>query len=123
MNEETRNEAASGLLNRRDFLKASAAGAATATLMATGNYAYAQGSDTIRIGLIGCGGRGTGAAGNATSLSQGVEVVAMADMFDDHLTRSKRSLKEAIGDKFKVTDERTFIGFDAHKKLLALPEV
>lgn len=123
MNEENRKDAANGLLNRRDFLKTSAASAATAALLASGNYAHAQGSDTIRIGLIGCGGRGTGAAGNATSLSQGVEVIAMADMFEDHVTRSKRSLKEAIGDKYKVTDDRTFIGFDAHKKLLALPEV
>ena len=55
--------------SRRDFLKGATAASATAALLATGNYAFAQGSDVIKVGLIGCGGRGTGAAADAQGLT------------------------------------------------------
>jgi len=77
--------------------------------------AYAQGSDTIRVGVIGCGGRGSGAANDCVSSSSGVKIVALADAFEDRL----RGLK----DKFNVPDSRCFVGMDAYKKLLALDDV
>lgn len=108
-------------ISRRDFLKTSAMTAAglSAGLMASGNYAYAAGSDTIRVGLIGCGGRGTGAAANCVESSSGVELVAMGDVFADRLNQSKERLKEQLGDAFKVTDDNSFVGFDNYKNVIA----
>ena len=101
--------------NRRGFLKAGAA----ATLMTTGNYAFAAGSDKVRVGLIGCGGRGTGAAGNCATADKGVEIVAMGDLFKDHLEESRNSLKNDLKEQYKVTDDKCFVGFDAYKSVLS----
>jgi predicted dehydrogenase len=108
-------------VNRRDFLRASlAAGAGLATQWTPGYAAsYAGAADTIRVGLIGCGGRGTGAANNCVSSSEGVELVAMGDLFADRLERSKNQLSQRLGDKFKVTPDRSFTGFDAYKQVIA----
>ena len=81
--------------------------------------AWAQGSDEIRVGLIGCGGRGTGAARNVVDAAPGVRIVAMADAFKDRLDESRTILAERLGDKFAVTDETCFVGLDAYQKLLA----
>src|SRR5208283_3304583 len=84
----------SGKTSRRDFLKTSAAavGATLATQLATSN-AHASGSDVLRIGLIGCGGRGTGAAAQALNADKNVKLVAMGDMFADRLKSSLAQLK------------------------------
>jgi predicted dehydrogenase len=105
-------------VSRRELVAASAAVAASA-LFATGNYAYAQGSDRIKVGLIGCGGRGTGAANDCFRSSQGVELVAMGDVFADRLNGSKGALKDQLKDAFKVTDDTSFVGLDAYKGVLA----
>lgn len=108
-------------LTRRDFLRASAVATAGLATQWSPGYAaaYAGQAETIRVGLIGCGGRGTGAARDCISSSEGVELVAMGDLFPDRLERSKNQLTRAIGDKFKVTDETSFVGFDAYKQVLA----
>ncbi len=80
--------------------------------------AYAQGSDEIRVGLLGCGGRGTGAAHNAANAAPGVRIVAMADAFKDRLDQSRRILSERLGDKMSVTDDTCFVGLDAYKQLM-----
>src|ERR1051326_9059458 len=72
-------------VSRRDFLKTTAASAASAAMLASGNYAFAAGSDVIKLGIIGCGVRGSGAVVNARESAPGVELVAMADLFSDHL--------------------------------------
>ena len=76
-----------GSMSRRDFLKTSAVSAA---LLSTGGLAFAQGvpskgSDELRVGLIGCGGRGTGAAADCATSSPGVKIVALGDLFQDFL--------------------------------------
>lgn len=76
---------------------------------------WAAENATIRVGVIGCGGRGSGAADNCVSSSQGVQVVALADAFADRINGLKG--------KFKVPDNRCFVGLDAYKQLLALPDV
>jgi predicted dehydrogenase len=90
------------------------------------NYAWAAGSDTIKVGMIGCGGRGTGAAHDAVAGAEkekvGIEIIAMGDVFPDHMEKSRKQLED-IGDKMKVKDENVFIGFDAYKKVLAIPEI
>jgi predicted dehydrogenase len=106
--------------SRRDFLKAvSAAGAALATLP----QVHAAGSDVIRIGLIGCGGRGTGAAGQALNADPNVKLIAMGDVFADHLQSSLSQLRkdETLAGKIDVKDDHCFIGFDAYKQVLATP--
>ena len=104
--------------SRREFLKRTGlATAGAASLMASGNFAYAGGTDKIKIGLVGCGGRGTGAAKNCVDSAEGVELWAMGDLFEDRLERSQKLLEGAIGEKYKLGD-RGFIGFDAYQKVL-----
>ncbi len=111
-------------LSRRSFLKSSAVAGASA-LLASSPRIYAAGSDRIRIGLVGCGGRGTGAASNCIHSAPNVELVAMADMFEDRIKRSLRQLAEGEQyidkvppEKVRVTPETSFIGFDGYEKLL-----
>jgi hypothetical protein len=105
---------------RREFLKNSGRIAATSALAAGfGSSVYAAGSSEIKVVLIGCGGRGTGAASNALSVKGGpIKLVAMADVFEDKLKRSYKSLKKRHGDKVQVPEDRKFIGFDGYKKAM-----
>ena len=111
------NKTTRQVLSRRNFIKKSAA-VSIAALAAGRSRIFAAGSDKIRVGLVGCGGRGTGAAMNCAEASNSVELVALADLFEDQLTKSRNKLTK-LGDKMKVTDEMCFVGFDAYKKLLA----
>ncbi|MCF7668585.1 MAG: Gfo/Idh/MocA family oxidoreductase [Verrucomicrobia bacterium] len=105
---------------RREFLKTSSkavAGAALASAMARPGYAAE--SNTINVVLIGCGGRGTGAAVNAINVDNGpVKLVAMADVFEDRLSSSYENLSKNHGDKVDVPPERRFLGFDAYQKAM-----
>jgi predicted dehydrogenase len=112
---------------RRDFIKTSSsllvAGGAVAGGLSKGlsiaRAAHAYGSDAIRIGLIGCGGRGTGAAVQAMNTTGGeVRLVAMADAFGDSLQAALRGIKSQHPDKFDVPKERQFVGFEGYKQLL-----
>lgn len=106
--------------SRRNFLRVSAATTLglSAGLMASGNFAYAAGSDTLRVGLIGCGGRGTGAARDAVVGADGVVITAMGDLFEDRLDRSREGLQQEIGAAFQVDGEHAFVGFDAYQRVL-----
>lgn len=103
--------------NRRDFIKTSAiltGGALLSGLPLTG--AYAAGSDTIKIALIGCGNRGTGAAFQALNTKHNVKVVAMADAFGDKLDKAYKALFTKYGaEKIAVPDNKKFVGFDGYK--------
>lgn len=103
--------------NRRVFLQASAAAAASVTLLPG---AMAAGSDTLRVGLVGCGGRGTGAAKQALRADPNVKLVAMCDAFMDRLEGSLNELRgiKDIANKIDITPDRKFDGFDGYKKLL-----
>ncbi|MCH2129029.1 MAG: Gfo/Idh/MocA family oxidoreductase [Pirellulaceae bacterium] len=109
--------------SRRQFLKTSGTLAATTAIAhSAGTRAVHAGEDhTIRVALIGCGGRGTGAAANALSVENGpIELVAMADVFEDKLKNSYHSLlgNERIRDKVKVTEETSWVSFDGYKSAL-----
>ncbi len=110
---------------RRDFIISSAAGAtALATgLSAVSAGAFVQGSDEIRVGLVGCGGRGTGAAKDALKAAPGVRVVALGDLFQDHLDQSRGILAKEGTEKFSAGDADCFVGFDAYKKVIHHPAV
>ena len=105
-------------VSRRNFIKASAAVSAAALLSGT-NRIFAAGSDKIRAGLIGCGGRGTGAAKDCVSSADNVEIVAMGDLFQNRLDQSLADLSRKVDEKVTVTEDTSFVGFDAYKKVIA----
>jgi len=105
-------------LTRRSLLGAPAA-AATFTIVKP-ELVRGQAPAKLKAGLIGVGGRGTGAVDNLLTGNENVEVVAMADTFEDHLEKNLARLKERkFGDRVKVDAEHRFVGFDAYKKLVA----
>jgi predicted dehydrogenase len=106
-------------LTRRDLIKKTGQFAVASALAGVAvPFVHAVGSDTIQIALVGCGGRGTGAAGDALGSKEGpAKLVAMADVFSDRLNSSYDSLKKS-GDKVDVPQDRRFIGFDAYKKAM-----
>jgi len=106
--------------SRREFMKRGGALAASATFGAIAARAYAAEDNTIKIALVGCGGRGTGAAANALSNKGPVKLVAMADLFTDRLSRSLRTLKAKFKDRVDVPPDRQFLGFDAYRKAIDL---
>lgn len=105
-------------ISRRDFIKTSAA-VSLAALASGTNRVFAAGSDKLRVGLIGCGGRGTGAAKDCVISSPNVEIVAMGDLFKDRLDSSLAELSRSVDDKVTVTKNTSFVGFDAYKKVIA----
>jgi predicted dehydrogenase len=114
------NEASSSLPNRREFIKTTGRIAAASALagVAIPNV-HAAGSDLIQVALVGCGGRGTGAANNALDTKSGpIKLVAMADVFEHRLSSSFDNLQKQCGDRLNVPAERKFIGFDGYKKAM-----
>ncbi len=108
--------------SRRDFLKTSAQTAAVSTL-ATGiaNRVHAAQDSTLQLALVGCGGRGTGAALDALSVDDGpLKLVAMADVFDGNLRNKQAALQghKGVGARVDVPEERRFKGFDAYKQAM-----
>ena len=105
---------------RRDFLRAVAGATAATTLAAVSiPHVHASENNTIKIALVGCGGRGTGAAANALSTSGGpVQLVALADVFPYRVEASLKNLGKSFGDQAAVPEEGCFIGFDAYRKAI-----
>lgn len=114
------NHASESLTSRRQFIKDTGKFAAASALAGVIlPHVHAAGNDTIQVALIGCGGRGSGAAANALSVKNGpIKLVAMADVFDARLKTSYDALKKAHGDKVEVPEDRRFIGFDAYQKAM-----
>ena len=111
----------SPLENRRDFLKSSSTAAAltfAAPALLMRDRAFAANTDTIRIGLVGCGGRGTGAAGNALEADKNLILVAMGDAFEDQLKQSHSSLDKQFPGRVQVEPSKRFVGLDAYQKVI-----
>lgn len=108
-------------ISRREFLRGSAASALLVGAMGLTQGVFAQGSDTIRVGVIGCGGRGTGAALDCINSSPGVKIVALGDLFPDRLENCFKRLTgdDKIKDRVDITPERCFTGFDNYEKVIA----
>lgn len=107
--------------SRRDFLRRSTAvavGGSMVSSLAFSRTAHAGGDDVLRVGLIGCGGRGTGAAAQALAADKNTKLVAMGDAFGDRLQSSLETIRREAGDKVAVTPETSFVGFDAFQKVL-----
>ncbi len=116
-------------VSRREFLKSSAlATAGVAALSQSPSAWAADAGGTLRIGLIGCGGRGTGAAAQALNADKNVKLVAMADAFSPRLESSLKTLQKQVENsdntaKLDVAPENRFIGFDAYKEVIKRVEV
>jgi len=107
-------------ISRRGFLQGSAA--VTAAIAATSAFTppavHAAGSDAIRVGLVGCGGRGRGAVANVVEAAKNVKVVALADLFQDAIDETLRIWEDRPKDIFDIPRDRCFVGWDAYKRLL-----
>ncbi len=108
--------------SRRGFLKQSTAAVVGSAVVAQGlaRSAHASGSDILKVGLVGCGGRGTGAAVNALRADPNVQLTALADAFPDRIEHCRRVLsRNDFGDRVAVRDEECFSGFDGYKGVMA----
>ena len=102
-------------VTRRDFVKSASAVTAAVTLPA---WAITENRSPIKIGFIGCGGRGTGAANQALQANDNSVIWAMGDAFEDRLTSSMNTLIGEKGDRAEVPKDRQFVGFDAYQKVI-----
>jgi len=115
------NDNSNLITTRRDFLKtAGKAVAATALATQAIPFVHAAGSDTIQVALIGCGGRGTGAAADALATSRlgPIKLVAMADVFENRLKSSYAQISRSNSNQVDVPEDRRFVGFDAYKRAM-----
>ena len=118
---ERKNKQSASEPSRREFIKTSSAivaGSALAGGLGIARSAHAAGDDQIKIALIGCGGRGTGAANQALRTQGNVKLVAMADAFRDRLDGSLEELKRHVADRIDVPEDRKFVGFDAYTRAI-----
>jgi myo-inositol 2-dehydrogenase / D-chiro-inositol 1-dehydrogenase len=107
-------------LSRREFVRQTAAGAfSIAAVSGLSSRAFAAGSDKVRLGVIGCGGRGTHDSSRCLAAAENVELVAIGDIFGDRLDRYRKVMTERLPDKVKVTDDTCFVGWNAYKQVLA----
>jgi len=114
-----RRVTATSNVSRREFLnRAVALGATTWGALSLARSVHAAGSDVIKVGVIGCGGRGSGAAANAMNAGKDVRVVAVADVFPERVATARTQLKKAYADQFLVDDAHAFVGFDAYQKVI-----
>jgi predicted dehydrogenase len=118
------NSSGSEKSSRRQFLKTGATAAVAGSLLTNLNAGvFAAGDEILRVGLIGCGGRGTGAANQALNADPQNRLVAMADVFDDRLQRSLKTLQAQHDQKVVVDKELQLSGFDAYKKVIDTSDV
>jgi predicted dehydrogenase len=121
MSEANENAVSSShLTSRRDFLKTTGTVVGASALAGvTLPHVHAASGETVQVALIGCGGRGTGAADNALSVKNGpTKLVAMADVFENRLKNSFDGLKKKHANQVDVPADRMFIGFDGYQKAI-----
>jgi len=112
-------------ITRRDFLRTStvAASAAAVGTLDLSRSAHAAGSDIIKVGMIGCGGRNSGAAGQALTADPGARLVAMCDILRERVDKARATVKQAKGEQVTVDDAHCFIGFDGYKQVIEASDV
>jgi len=112
-------------ITRRSFLKTStvAASAAAIGTLDLSRSAHAAGSDIIKVGMIGCGGRNSGAAGQALAADPGARLVAMCDIFRDRIVAARDVLKKAKDAQVTVADDHCFTGFEGYKQVIEASDV
>ena len=105
-----------GISNKNVVTTAGAAALASSVA----HVAHARGSGKIKVGLLGCGGRGNGALRNCMDADPGIEVIALADLFESQVKRTRERIArdEKYGDRVKIDNDHLFWGFDCHEKLV-----
>lgn len=106
-------------LPRRTFLRQTGGLATAASLLPFARMVHAASSDTLKLALVGCGGRGTGAANQALKAAEGIQLTAMADVFRDQIDKSAANLGKQHPEKAALSDANKFVGFDAYKQAIA----
>jgi predicted dehydrogenase len=112
-------------MNRRTFLKTStvATSAAAVGALDLSRSAFAAGSDVIKVGMIGCGGRNAGAAAQALTADPSGRLVAMCDIFRDRINAKREEIKASHGAQVMADDEHCFTGFDGYKSVIEASDV
>jgi predicted dehydrogenase len=112
-------------IDRRGFLKTSTAvaGASLVAALPAARFAHAAGSDQLKVAMVGCGGRGSGAADQALSVKPNVKLIAMADVHRDRLDQSYTNLSKKHPERVDVSEANKFIGFEAYKEAIKLADV
>ncbi|TWU38436.1 Gfo/Idh/MocA family protein [Novipirellula artificiosorum] len=108
---------------RRQFLKTTAVSVSAVAGLSLARSAHAAGSETIRIGMVGCGGRCSGAAMDVMNVDPGTQLVAMADLFEDRVKSQRTALATAKPKQVSVDDDHCFVGLDAYKKVIECVDV
>lgn len=116
------------MITRKEFCRTASLAAGGGFMLSSlpiGANAFAAGSDTLKLAVVGCGGRGTGAVNQALTADSGVQLVAMADAFRDRLDESYSNLSQRYGDtdQMNVPDEHKFTGFDGFRHAIDLADV
>ena len=115
-------EPASPTVNRRSFLRATT-GAVALSALAPERFAHGAENNTIKLGMIGCGGRGTGATNQALTAIPNIQLVAVGELFEDIADKAIKNLAAIHSSKVDVTPDRLFLGFDAYKKVISAVDV
>lgn len=110
---------------RRNFLKTSSTAIAATSLAALdlSRFAHAQGSDVLRVGMIGCGGRNSGAGAQALRADKGARLVAMCDIFMDRVKGARENIRKQCPGQVQVDEDHCFAGFDGYKKVIESSDV
>ena len=108
---------------RREFLQQTAKAAAATAFVSAATHAHARGSGKIKIALVGCGGRGTGAASQSLVTETDIELVALADIFEDKAKSARKILGDKHPGQVNVADDHIFTGFQAYKQAMAVADV
>ncbi len=119
----TQSDPAGDGTTRRSFLKETAAGAAAIGSLSLARSAYAAGKQEIKVGMIGCGGRCSGAAAQSLAAGPDVKLVAMYDIFPDRVQTAREALRRERPDQVAVDDEHCFSDFDGYQKVIAASDV
>lgn len=126
MSHQSQQQSQTGTPSRREFIKGGTlAAVAGATTLGLNAGAYASGSDILKVGLVGCGGRGTGAANQALRADPQTRLVAMADTFENQLQNSLRNLKgqSEIADRVMVDKDRQYVGLKGYQAVIEQSDV
>src|SRR5215831_18156690 len=112
-------------MTRRQFLRTSAVAASAAAVasLELSRSAHAAGNDIIKVGMIGCGGRNSGAAVQALTADPGTRLVAMCDIFRDRVQAKREEIKAARGSQVLVNDDHCFTGFEGYKHVFEAADV
>src|SRR5688572_11251604 len=110
-------------LSRRTFLKHTTVASLGLGVLDLSRTAHAAGSDIIRVGMIGCGGRNTGAAVQALTADTGARLVAMCDIFLDRIHTKRNEIKKVRPSQVLVNDDHCFTGFEGYKRVIEASDV